>query len=447
MNDDLIEIEFESEWFNPRFSHLIDLRYRYVIHKGTRNSGKSTFVARWLVYLCLTLDRFYCIHSRKTKEAVGTSTFLKLKEAIQDSGLEEFFKFNNTKKDILCTLNGNEFVGKGMDDPEKTKSTIDPTHIWLEEADQFDINDFLTLDTLLRGAEDANLCLILSLNPMSKNGWIYTTFFQGVEEKENGKFKQQYEGKEDNSLVVHSTYHENEYTDQKGYAKILEKYKEIDENLYSVYNDGEWGVENPEALFMKHFNDDHIYYGDMMDLYDPREFIYLSWDFNITISCMVRQYSEDYIYDLKEYHISGFDIEDVCLQIREDFPNQIYFITGDASGGNRSALNPKIERPAYRQIMHGLGYHDWENFNVPKSNPAIASSRFLSNAILKKEKKRLIHHECKELIQDCRHVEYVNYDQYKKKNPDRGHMLDCLRYADWAFCYERLESYGLQLNF
>lgn len=98
-------------------------------------------------------------------------------------------------------------------------------YIWMEEATDFDYEDFMILKFRLSEPGTERNQIFLSFNPISAFHWIKTTL---VDKDENDEVEE---------LV--STYKDNPYL-SKDYIKIIEGSKK-DENYWKVYGLGEWG--------------------------------------------------------------------------------------------------------------------------------------------------------------------------------------------------------------
>ena len=178
-------------------------------------------------------------------------------------------------------------------------------------------------------------------------------------------------------------------------------------------------------LFADQFNYEKHISGDA--IFNPYLDVYLCFDFNITLSCLVIQVGSS-IDVIKEYHEVGWDLERLCMEIQTDFPGCNYIINGDASGSARSALT-KGNATAY-ELIKGIMSLSWDYIHIPSINPSYIESRLTTNFILKNDNVR-IHPGCKRLIKDLMSVkidERQSIDVWKKKNPDMGHLFDCFRY-------------------
>lgn len=172
-------------------------------------------------------------------------------------------------------------------------------------------------------------------------------------------------------------------------------------------------------------------------IYNKNEVLYLSFDFNITNTCIVVQNYENKIMVLKEYHIKGFDLEDVCELVKVDFPNALIIVTGDASGNSGSALT-KGNVSAYQMIKGFLNLGNAQ-IKAPKSNPSHLNSKLQCNILFKKYDIK-IDSSCNLLIKDIEMVTTDKNGNIDKKDSNLTHLLDSLRYYLWTFHYTTFKN-------
>lgn len=122
----------------------------------------------------------------------------------------------------------------GLDDPEKIKST-DWNIIWMEEATEFDYNDFVNLKLRLSSPipPEAGLGfrnrMFMSFNPIDEYHWIKNKIID--------------EHAEDYT-EIQSNYRFNPFLHQD-YVKTIEALEHQDYNSYRIFTLGEWGkLEN-----------------------------------------------------------------------------------------------------------------------------------------------------------------------------------------------------------
>ena len=211
-----VKVNIKKRVFNDIYFPLLDNEDRYVVLYGGGSSGKSFFIAQWLIYKMLT-RKMNLLVVRQTANTNRDSTFALLKEVIHKWKLDELFKINDLR--IKC-INDNEIIFRGLDDSEKIKSVTfesgELTHVWVEEATECQEADIQQLKVRLRGGTTKKQ-MILSFNPVNVNHWIKKHFI------DSGL-----------ATVVHSTYKDNKFlTDED--KKALESFKYTDQYYYQVY--------------------------------------------------------------------------------------------------------------------------------------------------------------------------------------------------------------------
>ena len=102
---------------------------------------------------------------------------------------------------------------------ESTVKTIDDgDYIIVENLGEFteeELDEFLTLNALLRTPLNQKHQFIISFNPVSEKHWIRNYFFDENDAyKLNDRFK-------DNTYLNHSTFKDNEFIDQDAYEATL----------------------------------------------------------------------------------------------------------------------------------------------------------------------------------------------------------------------------------
>ena len=224
---------------NHTFVPLADNTDRYLILYGSRGSGKSDYVAKRLVFQCLSHRYFKCILYRKNYNSIKDSSYETLKQTIYDLGLESLFVFKVSPLEIVC-VNGNKFLARGGDDPNKLKSIKDPTGVWYEE-DIPDESDFATISLTIRSGKADLLQEVFTINPQvegnPEDNWFWQRFFEGHNELSyRQKTTVEVEGREIDYYftVHHSTYQDNRWLPDEVKAQI-EDYKTKNPYLYSVY--------------------------------------------------------------------------------------------------------------------------------------------------------------------------------------------------------------------
>ena len=160
---------------NDKFVPLTKISDRYVILYGSRGSGKSDYVAKQLVYNCLTHRYFKCILYRKKYNTIQESSYENLKQTIYTLGLQDLFTFRVSPLAIVC-INGNRFLARGGDDPGSLKSIKDPTCVWYEE-DVPEEEDFATISLTIRSNKADCLQEYFTINPEIEGDYTENWFW------------------------------------------------------------------------------------------------------------------------------------------------------------------------------------------------------------------------------------------------------------------------------
>jgi phage terminase large subunit len=202
---------------------------RLQIFFGGASSGKSVFVGQKIVYRLLTEQKHKFLVARKIEATIRESARAEIIGAIEQMGMQGLFRYSTapTGEMTISCINGSKIIFRGLDNKEKLKSIKDITGLWLEEASDFTLDDFTQLDLRLRGKHINNYKqVILSFNPISSKHWLKKRFF---------------DTKDEDATVIHTTYNDNKYLDDK-YISVLENLKKTNYSYYQIYALGKWGV-------------------------------------------------------------------------------------------------------------------------------------------------------------------------------------------------------------
>ena len=151
--------------FNPIYVPLLYDNNRYKILYGGRDSGKSDFVAQAIIIELLKNEFFRGILVRKYYANIKATQFQTIVDYIRLWELADHFHITTNPLSIVCKLNGNQILAKGLDQPDNTKSIKDPTTIWYEEADQISESAFIETSLTLRSSRAKKLTEWLTFNP------------------------------------------------------------------------------------------------------------------------------------------------------------------------------------------------------------------------------------------------------------------------------------------
>jgi hypothetical protein len=257
--------------------------------------------------------------------------------------------------------------------------------------------------------------ILLTCNPSQQ--WPKTEFH---EPSEKGLLNPSYFYKR--ALMVDNPTLPDEY---------LAAMENLDDVTRAVFVNGDWDVVDVERPFAYGFNKFKSVKPNIQ--IKTNQPIILSFDFNVDpITCIAGQSFGDKIQIIREFRLRNSDVYQLCQTIRAEFGDVFYYVTGDASGANRSAMT-KGTLNYYMIIRDELDLPK-SSFRVPSVNPSIKNSRVLLNSILQKHPDFTIDSSCQFLIHDLQNVETTpSGDIEKTKDAKLTHLLDCLRYYLWTF--------------
>ncbi len=213
----------------PCYKEALMSEKRFLILRGGAGSGKSYFATQKIIIRSFTKGHRFLV-MRKYGTGLAKSVYRLFCDLILNTDLGNYFTFKKSPLMIENKISGSTILFSGLDDPEKIKSIAGITNIWLEEANEFNYEDFKQLNLRLRDLTPDYRQIMLSFNPIGTNHWIYTHFFDKVDpytQENTDYFKTTY--KNNSSLPL-------------DYIRTLEALEQIDENFYSIYTLGEWGI-------------------------------------------------------------------------------------------------------------------------------------------------------------------------------------------------------------
>jgi PBSX family phage terminase large subunit len=434
-----VEVLIPKKAFIPCYWHLLGNDNDINLLWGGRDSGKSHFIAQYLIYKCLNADYFRCIMVKKTANSIEAAQWQTIKDIVTDWGFQELFRFKSHPLSIEC-INGNKFIARGCDDPDNLKSIKDPSDVWYEEANQLSLTDFITVATTLRSKVKVQQWV--SFNPEAHGDyeefWLYKTFFANYSGDIYKNFTSTWSIDIPNGQSVqftytstHTTYHNNPCCKSERKA-FLEQLAALDPFYYLVFTEGKWGNQKVDSPYCYCFNPDK--HKRQTEVRRNLE-LYLSYDFNVNpITCGVYQHEifgeTVSIRGIESIKLDNSDIYKLCDYIVNHYPGYMYIVTGDATGQNTSAL-VQDGINYYTVIKSKLGLAAGQ-LKVPTVNPPITENRVLVNAVFHKCDVAMDPFKCKHLIFDCQNVsmnDVGKIDKGDRSNPKkRADHLDHFRY-------------------
>lgn len=449
---------------NKLYLPLLKNQDRLLFLWGGRNAGRSVFAAQKVLLRCLSEKYFRCLIIKKTYESIRDSQFATLKDVAFQMGLDQYFKFTENPFRISCILNNNLIIAKGLDTPQKIKSTKDPSAVWYEEANEMTFEDWLVVTTTIRSLNANYIQEIFTFNPETKenfeNFWIYKIFFDGHPEQtfrnkvsinvtEKEKYEYYY-------TAQHATYKDNFFIDDKQIAN-LEQLKDINPYYYNIYTLGNWGNRDTADRFWKDFDNTKHVAHRKIDLELP---LLITFDENVS------PYPALSIWQEKDKKLR--QIHEICLrtprnkliEVAKEFVkwartknfNNIVFIYGDVTSDREDT---KLAKGYNYFTMLQKEISQAFSCRIKKSdrNPPVALSAEFINSIFGANYDGwsiVIDPSCKESINDYRMVQEASDGSMKKPKKDGiellGHFSDALRYLISEYCSLSFEKYKRRLD-
>jgi len=222
-------VEVVKAKITPVYKRNNSTRKKIVVNIGGSGSSKSYSVAQLFIKRLVQMPNRKMLVTRKTGPALYLTAYSLVIKLLKQYRIYYRLDHDKTHKIITNPQNGAMMVFLSIDDPEKIKST-DWNDVWMEEANEFDWNDFIILQTRMRETETAGLPnqIFLCINPDEENGWINQRLILSP------AFEKKIE-------VIWSSYKDNPNLGQD-YIDTLEGLKEQDIDSWKTYAKGRFGA-------------------------------------------------------------------------------------------------------------------------------------------------------------------------------------------------------------
>ena len=229
----------------------------------------------------------------------------------------------------------------------------------------------------------------------------------------------------DDRLLVRGKTTDNTYL-PKQYVKLLES--NYDEQLLKAYRDGEFVNLSALSTYHSFSRENNVKEVN----YDPKKPIYIGNDFNTDPLCAVlwqKHYQKPNIRVFKTYslsHAGEGDLltERLCQQIKQDYPNNVYYSYPDATGRAKHSSARYSDIDILRRHF---------KVRVKHINPLVVNRVNAMNKAL--QDNLIIDPSCQDLINDLeRTVNKPNTREIDKSNKELTHLTDALGYSvEWEY--------------
>lgn len=419
-------------------NHNYCLENNILVH----NSGKTHHIVLKLLIESFKKEYNHILYINKEFRHIRTQQYSEFKKVAKQHNIYDYFTFYEGDYRIVNNITGTKFTPVGMDDAEKTKGISDPTIIWWDEITKGSLEDFLTLNALLRTPLNTIHQFIISFNPVSESHWIRSYFFD-----ENDAYILN-ERFADNTYLNHSTFRNNDFIDVDAYEATLVQNAYGNLNRMLVDVKGMWGVEQNNNPFFYSYSHDKHFRND----YEIIKGIYLdvSFDFNKEpCTAVIGQ------FNIKTASFAKFDVilantktilnksplEAVCQIIKQKYLDSGMFtpiqlrITGDPAG-KQGGADLRDMHSFYTTVKKELGVGTSQCY-IRNGHTTHVFSGEISNKVY-----RELHPEqfiiTNQLIENDINLAFADEkESLNKAKAEHGlHILDAVRYLDdFWFCY------------
>lgn len=210
-------------WENSQSDKLVN------VNVGGARSSKSHSIAQLMVSKFLNESKKTLLVGRKTMPSLKATAMHDVLTLMREWGAYNPAWHNKTDHTLVEPRRGNLLRFISIDDPTRVRS-FESNYTWLEEANEFTYDDYITLKTRLSGkiVDGARNQMYLSLNPSDYWGWINQTLISPT----SGK-------RPEDVNVINSTWRDNPSLSAE-YIKILTGLKDEDQAYFLIYSEGVW---------------------------------------------------------------------------------------------------------------------------------------------------------------------------------------------------------------
>lgn len=354
-----------------------------VLQGGTR-SGKTYSVLLALIEFAYKNKGkgLYITIARKTMPALRGTSMRDFFEILKKENLYDERLHN--KSNHLYTLYGNNFEFISVDQPQRVRGRKREI-LFLNECNEFSLDEFIQLS--LR----TTFKIIIDFNPSEQYHWLYTNLIDA--------------DRDDVDFHI-STYRDNPFLEESTISEI-QRLKEIDENLYRVFSEGQRGVAT-ETIFPT--------FNIVDDIPDNAKEIALGLDFGYSAdpTSLVKVYKHDLdLYVDELLYEKGLTNQDIAYKIKELGIDRSIEIYADSA-------EPKSIEEIYR--MGGI--------NIKPAKKGADSIRIGIDVI--KRHKLNITKRSFNAIKELRNYKWIkdkNNEITNKPIDAYNHAIDALRYV------------------
>ena len=240
----------EKIQLNPKWRPLFTSDDQYYLLTGGRGSGKSFALSYFALSLISLQSNHRIAVYRATMVSVEDSIMKDMKDLVQR--LPNAVEFEVLHKKIVNKRTGSEIFFKGLQTNRLSntaylKGLSNCTTFILDEAEELENEkDWDKIDDTFRTTLH-QIRMIISLNPATREHWIYKRFIIG------NKWEESTCGSKDDITYIHTTYKDNKHNSPKKVAK-WERAKTERPEYYKHTIMGGWMNAAEGVIFEKDVN-------------------------------------------------------------------------------------------------------------------------------------------------------------------------------------------------
>lgn len=393
------------------------------LYGGAIRGGKSYWLLLTIITYCFQFPKSRWLIVRESLPTLKRTILNTFQTQFLDIGFQQYVKKFDHQELTVTWNNGSQiiFMSENYAD-DKELNRFRGLEINGAGADEVNELQEVTLNKLIEragswtGSPNCPIKILLTCNP--SQGWVKKRFYIPYI---------------NNTLPHNIAYVGAKITDN---PHVTEAYKEslktLPKDQYKIFVEGDWDAFSVNKPFAYAFDEqEHI---DNESEYTDEFPLWLSFDFNIDpITCLAGQYhndEDDFLDIIAEFKLKDGNTDALCDAIIAKFGhfNPTYFVTGDATGNNRSALTGgNINH--YFIIKNKLGLSS-NQIKVRKRNMSPKNLRVLCNSLLQNYDIR-ISPQCETYINDLKYVEVDDNGDIKKDRSNdnrKADLLDCGNY-------------------
>lgn len=387
----MIDLKLDRKLFNDAYyQYLSSYEEPLELYYGGAGSGKSVFIGQKILIKALNDQRKVLI-MRKVGTSINESVWRLMLELLSQWKIYQYCNIRISDRTITLP-NGSVFLFRSLDDPEKIKSIVGISDIWLEEANEFNSDEVDQLQLRMR-AKKKNLQMFLSFNPVSKASYLYKRYFA--------------EDAIEHPFILHTTYLDNKFLPDQ-YIESLEKLKDTNYTYWKIYAKGEF-VSLDKLVFNNWEVRDFDYREIQGDLLCGLDFGFSNDPTAFNASIL----TEDELYIFKEYNGTNKTNPQIAEIIK-------------SLGFSKSVIVADAAEPKSLQELKENGIY--------RIRPSVKGKDSVIHGIQKLQQyKIIIHPDCISTITEFENYSWVKdrkTGEYQNQPVDMwNHHIDAIRYS------------------